>query len=128
MRRGSGIQTDQGKILDNCYYVTSTLGTFCSEGHVITPSNLFKVQKGLKRDSRFKIFAIEYIQDIVKDEMSTVISNPKLSISSSKISPDAIEGFFMLTIDNKHARSALILQSILTVSTSSIGISSHSFY
>ena len=71
--------------------------------------NLSKVQKALKRDSRFKTFSVECIQDMVKHEMSTVVSNPKLSISSSKISLDIMKGFPILTIDNEHARSAPIL-------------------
>ena len=36
MRRGSESQTDQGEVLDDCYYVTFALGTFRSKGHVIT--------------------------------------------------------------------------------------------
>ena len=64
---------------------------------------------------------------MVKDEMSVVISNPKLSMSSSKISPNAIKGFSMLTIDNKHTRSAPILRSILRASANNIGVSSHFF-
>lgn len=59
--------------------------------------------------------------------MSTIVSNPKLSMSSSKISLDIIERFFILTIDNKHARSAPILQSILRTSVNSIDVPSHSF-
>ncbi len=58
--------------------------------------------------------------------MSAVISNLKLSISSFKISLDVIEGFSILTIDNKYVKSAPILQSILRASTSSIGVPSHS--
>lgn len=37
---------------------------------------------------------------MVKNGISAVVSNPKLSMASSKISPDAIEGFSMLTINN----------------------------
>ena len=71
--------------------------------------NLSEVQKALKRDSRFKAFSVKCIQDMVKYKISTVISNPKLSMSSSKICLDIMEGFPILTIDNKHARSAPIL-------------------
>ena len=99
------------------------VGLVCS---LIESPNLSEVQKALKRDSRFKAFAVECVQDMVKDEMSAVISNPKLSMSSSKISPDAMEGFSMSTIDNKHARSAPILRSILRASAGSIGVPSHS--
>ena len=53
------------------------VGLFCS---LIESPNLSEVQKALKRDSRFKAFAVEFIQDIVKDEMSAIVSNPKLSI------------------------------------------------
>lgn len=60
--------------------------------------------------------------------MSTVISNLKLSIPNSKISPNPMEGFFISTIDNKYAKSALILRSILIASAGSIGIPSYSFY
>ncbi len=63
---------------------------------------------------------------MVKDEMSAVVSNPKLSIFSSKISLDIMEGFFISTIDNKYIKSALILQSILRASADSIDIPSHS--
>lgn len=41
--------------------------------------------------------------------MSAVVSNPKLSMSNFKISSDAIEGFSMLTIDNKYAKNVPIL-------------------
>ena len=63
---------------------------------------------------------------MVKDEMSAVIINLKLSMSSSKISLDAMEGFSMLTINNKYTRSAPILQFIFKTSANSIGILSHS--
>lgn len=46
---------------------------------------------------------------MVKDKMNGVISNPKLSMLSSKISPDTIDGFTMSTIDNEYTRSVLIL-------------------
>ena len=82
------------------------IGLVCS---LIELPNLSKVQKALKRDSRFKVFIVKCFQDMVKDEISAVISNPKLSMPSSKISPDAIEEFSMSTIDNKHARIAPIL-------------------
>ncbi len=99
------------------------VGFICS---LIESPNLSEVQKVLKKDSRFIAFAVEYIQDIIKDKMSTIVSNPKLSISSSKISLDTMEGFSMSTIDNKHARSAPILRSILGALAGSIGVSSHS--
>ena len=35
MRHCDRSQTDQGEVLDDCCYVTSTLGTFCSEDHII---------------------------------------------------------------------------------------------
>ena len=76
---------------------------------LIKSLNLSEVQKALKRDSRFKSFTVEYVQDIVKDEMSTIISNPKLSISNSKISPETMETFSILTIDNKHVKNISIL-------------------
>ena len=37
MRYGSRSQADQGKVLDDCCYMTSALGTLRSEGHVIIP-------------------------------------------------------------------------------------------
>lgn len=64
---------------------------------------------------------------MVKDEMSAVISNPKLSMASSTISPDTIEGFFMLTIDNKYAKSAPIIRFLLRTSAGSIGVTNHFF-
>lgn len=76
---------------------------------LIESPNLSEVQRALKRDVTFKAFAVECVQEMVKDEMSAVVSNPKLSMASSKISPDAIEGFSMLTIDNEYAKSAPIL-------------------
>lgn len=64
---------------------------------------------------------------MVKDEIIAVVSNPKLSMAISKISPDIIERFFILTINNKHAKNVSILQSLLRVLANSIGISNHSF-
>lgn len=64
---------------------------------------------------------------MVKDEMTAVVSNLKLCMSSHKISLNAIEGFFILTIDNKHARNMPILQFILRVSAGSISILCHSY-
>lgn len=61
--------------------------------------------------------------------MSAVINNLKLSISSSKISPDIIEGFFILIINNKHTKSILsILQFLLGASATSINIPNYSSY
>ena len=59
--------------------------------------------------------------------MSVVVSNLKLNMSSSKISLDTIKGFFISTINNKHAKSAFILQFIFRPSAGSIDISSHFF-
>ena len=101
------------------------VGFVCS---LIELPNLFEVQKALKKDTRFKVFAVEYVQNIVKDKMNTVVSNPKLSMSSSKISSDIMEGFFILTIDNEYARNTSILQYILRVLAGSIGVSSYSSY
>lgn len=64
---------------------------------------------------------------MIKDEMSAVVSNPKLRMSSSKISPDVIERFSILTIENEYARSVLILQSIFKASASNIGIPNNFF-
>lgn len=75
----------------------------------------------------FKAFIIKYVQDMVKDEMTAVVSNPKLSMSSHKISLNIIERFFILMIDNKHARNMPILQSILRVSAGSINILCYSY-
>ena len=57
----------------------------------------------------FKICVRECIKEIVKDEISSIVSNPKCSISSSKISPNIIEEFFVLTINNKYTKSLLTL-------------------
>lgn len=46
---------------------------------------------------------------MVKDKMSAIVSNSKLNIFSSKINPDIIEGYSMLIIDNKYAKSVPIL-------------------
>ena len=56
------------------------VGLVCS---LIKSPNLSKVQKALRRDSRFKAFTVECVQDIVKYEMSAIVSNPKLSICKS---------------------------------------------
>lgn len=48
-------------------------------------------------------------------------------MASSKISPDTIERFFILTIYNKHAKNAPILQSLLKISASNIDVFSHFF-
>ena len=43
MRRYIGGQANQGKVLDDCFYMTSTSGALCSgfEGHVITIASFF---------------------------------------------------------------------------------------
>lgn len=94
---------------------------------LIKSLNLSKFQRALKTDNTFKVFVVECVQEIVKDEISVVVSNLKLSVSSSKISPNVIEGFSILTIDNKHIKSAPILQSLLRALAHSIDILSHSF-
>ena len=53
------------------------VGFFCS---LIELLNLSEVQKILKRDSKFKAFVVKFVQDMIKDEMSAIVSNPKLSI------------------------------------------------
>ena len=53
------------------------VGFFC---FLIKSTNLSEIQKALKRDSRFKAYVVEYVQDIVKDEMSAIVSNPKYSM------------------------------------------------
>lgn len=65
---------------------------------------------------------------MVKNEMSTIVSNIKFSMANFKISPDAIKGFSKLTIDNKHIKSALILQFFLGVSADKIVVFNHFFY
>ena len=49
-------------------------------------------------------------------------------MSNSKISLDVIERFSILIIDNKHVKSALILQFLLRALAGSIDLPSHSFY
>ena len=56
------------------------VGLVCS---LIESSNLSEVQKALKRDNRFKAFAIKCVQNMVKYEMSAIVSNPKLSMCKS---------------------------------------------
>ena len=36
MRHYGEGQGDQGEVLDDCYHVTSVLGTFCSKDYIIT--------------------------------------------------------------------------------------------
>lgn len=62
---------------------------------------------------------------MLKNEISTVVNNLKLNISSYKINLDIMEGFSMSTIDNKYVRSASILQFILRALASSIDVLSH---
>lgn len=63
---------------------------------------------------------------MIKNKISAVINNLKLSIANSKISPNAIKGFSILTIDNEHAKNAPILRFLLRVLAGSIGVPSHS--
>lgn len=44
-----------------------------------------------------------------KNKISTIINNPIYSISNFKISPDTMEDFFILTINNKYIKNAPIL-------------------
>lgn len=90
--------------------------------------NLFDTQKTLTKNNIFKILTIKYIQDIIKDKMSAVINNLKLSISSLKISLNAIKEFSILIINNKTTKSVSILQFLFRTLTNNIGILSHSFY
>lgn len=46
---------------------------------------------------------------MVKDEMSTIVNNPKLSMTSFKITLDVIERFSILTINNKYVKNVTIL-------------------
>lgn len=46
---------------------------------------------------------------MIKDKISIVVRNPKLSISSSKISLKIIERYFILIIDNIHIKNVSIL-------------------
>ena len=92
---------------------------------LIESQNLSTIQRGLKKDDAFKVFAIEYIKKMVKNEMSAGVNNPKLCMSSFKICLNIIEELSILTIDNKHAKNMPILQSLLRTSSSSIGILSH---
>ena len=75
----------------------------------------------------FKIFVIEYIKEMVKEEISTVISNLKLSMSNTKISLNTMKRFSMLTIDNKYTKNAPILQFLLKVLAGNIGVTSNLF-
>lgn len=95
---------------------------------LIKSLNLFKVLKILKRDNTFKIFIVEYIKEIIKNKISVIASNPKLDMSSSKISPCIIEKFSMLIIDNKHAKNVSILLFLLRTSANNISVSSHPLY
>lgn len=61
---------------------------------------------------------------MVKDEMGAIVSNLKLSIASFKISPNEIKRFFILTINNKHAKNVPILQFLLRVLAGSISVPS----
>lgn len=64
---------------------------------------------------------------MIKDKISAVVNNLKLSISSLKICLDAMEEFYLSTIDNEYVRNASIFQFLLKISTSSIGVISYFF-
>ena len=85
-------------------------------------------KKILKKVSKFKVFTIEYVKDMVKDKISVGVSNQKLSISSSKITLITIKQFSILTINNKHIKSMPILQSIFRASANKISIPNHFSY
>lgn len=59
---------------------------------------------------------------MIKDKISTVISKPKLSISSSKMSLNAIKRFSILTIDNKYIKNTHIIQFLLRTLVNNEGI------
>lgn len=61
---------------------------------------------------------------MVKNKMSAVVSNLKVSMFSSKISPDVVEKSSILIINNKYIKSVPILQFLLRVLANNIGISS----
>lgn len=65
---------------------------------------------------------------MVNDEINAVVSNSKLSISSSKIILDIMKRFFILIIDNKYARSIFIFQSLLGTLVCSLNIFCYSFH
>lgn len=67
------------------------------------------MQKVLKKDGIFKTFIIKFIQKMIKDEINTIVSNPKFSMANFKISPKTIKRFFMLTINNKYVKNTPIL-------------------
>lgn len=59
--------------------------------------------------------------------MSAVVSNPKISIASSKISLTVIERFSILTINNKYAKNAPIFQFLLGILAGSISFPNYFF-
>lgn len=61
---------------------------------------------------------------MTKNKMSAVVSNLKVNMFSSKISPDVVEKSSILIINNKFIKSVPILQFLLRVLTNSISISS----
>lgn len=82
--------------------------------------NLSKVSKVLKKNSKFKTFAIKYVQDIIKNKINVVVNNLKLSMSISKINLDTIKRFSISTINNEYTKSISILQSLLRALADSI--------
>lgn len=59
--------------------------------------------------------------------MDAIVSNLKFNITSFKISPNEIKRFLILTINNKYAKNAPILQFLLRLLANSIVVFSHSF-
>lgn len=86
-----------------------------------------KFKEHLKKDGKFKLFAIKCVQEIIKEEMGAIVSNSKFNITNFKISLDEIKGFLILTINNKYAKNAPILQFLLRPLANSIAVFSHSF-
>lgn len=64
---------------------------------------------------------------MIKNEINLIINNLKFNIAIFKINLDAIKVIFILNIDNKHAKSMPILQSLFKISVHNINIPIYSF-
>lgn len=65
---------------------------------------------------------------MIKDKLSMIVNNLKLSRSSFKISLNTIKRFSILTINNKYIKIIFILWSLFKILVNNIEIFSYSSY
>ena len=89
---------------------------------LIESPNLSEVQRALKKDGTFKASAVECVQEMVKEEMSAVVSNPKLSMASPRLVQMQWKDFLCWLLITNMPK----VRSLLIASADSIGVPSHS--